>query len=304
MQQPECVCLSPYECTPYGFHILKNTLSTHFLCSHEKLLIIQSFNELKKFTKYPQMNDDKVLNFAFKRVSKKYDANVKIVIVGPLRESDMNDANQILIPIFGEIFYLPLSDNEIFYRNEKLEIPGFPLFNIFPKSILEGLATHEIFIFNEDTFKVRQTSFQSQYFEGSDVPSIEIDGIYHPFHFSKKRKAMTSLSPSQNGNSPKKLKIDMEKITSIEKENAEPLKEVNEIRVRFSGVPGECFICIDSYFKFMKTVENKIYFPIGTKLKFEYPEEKTISGRSVYFGPKGNEIGMYDMKNHIFYIYP
>jgi hypothetical protein len=297
----KCVCLSPYECTPLGNKILKNTLSTHFLFSLDEVWIIQSINELKKFSGSSQLKN------AFSRVSNKFDASVKIVIIGPLHESDMNDINDILIPKFGEIFYISLSENEIFIRDDKsnkLEIPGFTSFTVLPKPILNELCSHENFFFNEAKFKARKTSLVSQAFPES--PQMDIGEVYRPFYFSKKRKAAPAplekghtLAPLEKGHTPKQQKI------VVEEEAPAVEKESDEIRIRFSGVPGECFICISPSFKFILTIENRLCFPIGTKIKFESPEgEPNIHSRKIYYGQKNNEVGLYDSKNSILYIYP
>jgi hypothetical protein len=260
-------------------------------------LIIQSINELKKYSGSSQLKN------AFHHVSKKFDESVKIVIIGPLHENDMNYINDILIPKFGEIFYISLSENEIFIRNERLEIPGFCAYKVLPKPILEELCTHKNFCFNELKFKARPTSIVSQVFPES--PQMDIDAVYRPFYFSKKRKAaiapdhVTSpaSSPLENGHTPKQQKI------LVEDEVIEA--PADEIRIRFSGVPGECFICIGSKFKFIQTIENKLCFTIGTKIMFEFPErELNCNYRKIYFGPKNNEVGLYDLKNSIFYVYP
>jgi hypothetical protein len=82
-------------------------------------------------------------------------------------------------------------------------------------------------------------------------------------------------------------------------------KEPDGIRIRFSCVPGECFICIGSNYKYMLTIQNKLCFPIGTKLKFEFPEgEPNTYSQKIYYGQKKNEVGLYDSKNRIFYVYP
>jgi len=287
----KCVCISPYECTPLGYKILKNTLSTHFLYSIKEIWIIQGIAELNKFCGSSE------LSHAFNLISKMYDANVKIVIVGPLRDNDMNDINENLIPKFGEIFYISLSENEIFIRNDKLnklEIPGFESFIVLPKTILDELCSHEIFFFNDAKFKARKISLISKAFPES--PQMDIEEVYNPFYFSKKRKA----APLEKGHTPKQQKIVVK--DKVEDKVEKPL---DGIRIRFSGVPGECFICIGSNFKFMLTIENKLCFPIGTRIKFEYPEgEPNIHSRKVYYGQKNNEVGLYDSKNYIFYIYP
>jgi hypothetical protein len=261
-------------------------------------LIIQSINELKKFSGSSQLKN------AFHHVSNKFDESVKIVIIGPLHENDMNYINDILIPKFVEIFYISLSENEIFIRNERLEIPGFCAYKVLPKPILEELCTHKNFCFNELKFKARPKSIVSQAFPES--PQMDIEGVYRPFYFSKKRKAANApdhvtspaSSPLEDEHSSKQQKIVVEEAPAVEKES-------DEIRIRFSGVPGECFICIGSNFKFMQTIESKLCFPIGTKLKFEFPEDEANDhSRKIFYGQKNNEVGLYDLKNRIFYVYP
>jgi len=233
---------------------------------------------------------------------------VKIVIIGPLYESDMNDINDILIPKFGEIFYISLSENEIFIRDDKsnkLEIPGFSSFTVLPILVLEEICSHKNFCFNEAKFKARKTSLVSQAFPES--PQMDIGEVYRPFYFSKKRKAdhaplekghtpkQLTPAPLEKGHTPKQQKIVVE----------DKVEESDEIRIRFSGVPGECFICIGSNFKFVLTIENRLCFPIGTKIMFESPEgEPNIHSRKIYYGQKNNEVGLYDSKNSILYIYP
>jgi hypothetical protein len=303
----KCVCLSPYKCSPSGGTILKNTLSSHFLFSLEDILIIQSISELKQFS------GSVLLKNAFYSISKKFEASVKVVIIGPLYESDMNDINDILIPKFGEIFYISLSENEIFIRNDKsdkLEIPGFSSLTVLPKPILEELYSQENFFFDEAKFRARQTSIISKAFPES--PQMDFEGVYHPFYFSKKRKAPLEKKPA-----PKQQKIVVEEAPAAEKDISPiqqknvvedaPIveKEPDGIRIRFSCVPGECFICVGSNYKYMLTIQNKLCFPIGTKLKFEFPEgEPNIDSRKIYYGQKGNEVGLYDLKNRIFYVYP
>lgn len=297
----KCVCLSPYKCSPSGGTILKNTLSSYFFFSLEEVCIIQSINELKQFS------GSVLLKNAFYSISKKFEASVKVVIIGPLYESDMNDINDILIPKFGEIFYISLSENEIFIRNDKLdklEIPGFSSLTVLPKPILEELYSQENFFFDEAKFRARQTSIISKAFPES--PQMDMEGVYHPFYFSKKRKAPLEKEPV-----PKQQKIVVEEAPAAEKDIS-PIqqknvveKEPDGIRIRFSCVPGECFICIGSNYKYMLTIQNKLCFPIGTKLKFEFPEgEPNIDSRKIYYGQKGNEVGLYDCKNKIFYVYP
>jgi len=267
---------------------LKNTLSSYFLTSLEEVCIIQSTSEMKQFS------GSILLRNAFNSISNKFDANVKVVIVGPLYEDDMNDINDILIPKFGEIFYISLSENEIFIRNDKsdkLEIPGFSSFTVLPKPILEELYSKKNFFFDEAKFKARQASIISKAFPES--PQMDFEGVYRPFYFSKKRKAPLEKEPDA-----KQQKIVVEEAPAAE-------KEPDGIRIRFSCVPGECFICIGSNYKYMLTIQNKLCFPIGTKLKFEFPEgEQNIDLRKIYYGPKGNEVGLYDSKNKIFYVYP
>ena len=289
----KCVCLSPYKCSPSGSIILKNTLSSYFLTSLEEVCIIQSINELKQFS------GSILLKNAFYSISNKFEASVKIVIIGPLYEGDMNDINNILIPKFGEIFYISLSENEIFIRNDKLEIPGFSSFKVLPKPILEDLYSQENFCFNELKFLTRRTSIVSQAFPGS--PQMDIQDAYRPFYFSKKRKAAIALdpapSPLEKEPASKQQKILVEEAPAVE-------KEPDGIRIRFSCVPGECFICIGSNYKYMLTIQNKLCFPIGTKLKFEFPEgEPNTYSRKIYYGQKKNEVGLYDSKNRIFYVY-
>jgi hypothetical protein len=303
----KCICLSPYKSSLSGSKILKNTLSSYFLTSLEEVCIIQGISELKQFS------GSVLLKNAFYSISKKIEASVKIVIIGPLYESDMNDINDILIPKFGEIFYISLSENEIFIRNDKsdkLEILGFSSFTVLPKPILEELYSQEIFFFDEAKFKARQTSFISKAFPES--PQMDFEGVYRPFYFSNKRKVPLEKEPA-----PKQQKIVVEEAPAVEKKPAPKQqkivveeapaveKEPDGIRIRFSCVPGECFICIDSNYKYMLTIQNKICFPIGTKLKFEFPEgEPNIDSRKIYYGQKGNEVGLYDSKNRIFYVYP
>jgi hypothetical protein len=303
----KCVCLSPYKCSPSGNTILKNTLSSHFLFSLEEVCIIQSMNELKKFS------GSALLKNAFYSLSNKFDASVKIVIIGPLYDDDMNDINNILIPKFGDIFYISLSENEIFIRNDKsdkLEIPGFSSFTVFPKPILEELYSKKNFFFDEEKFKSRQTSIISKAFPES--PQMDMEGVYRPFYFSKKRKAPLEKEPVT-----KQQKNVVEEAPVVEKEPASKQqkivveeapavqKEPDGIRIRFSCVPGECFICIGSNYKYMLTIQNKLCFPIGTKLKFEFPEgEPNTYSQKIYYGQKGNEVGLYDSKNRIFYVYP
>jgi len=286
----KCVCLSPYKCTPLGNKILQNTLSTHFLFSLEDILIIQSINELKK------ISGSALLKNAFNFLSNKFDTSMKIVIVGPLYDSDMNDINDILIPKFGEIFYISLSENEIFIRNDKsdkLEIPGFSSFTVLPKPILEELCSQENFCFNEAKFKARQTKIISKAFPES--PQMDIEGVYRPCYFSKKRKS--EIVPLEKEPASKQQKIVVEEAPVVE-------KEPDGIRIRFSCVPGECFICIGSNYKYMLTIRNKLCFPIGTKLKFEFPEgEPNTYSQKIYYGQKKNEVGLYDSKNRIFYVY-
>ena len=303
----KCVCLSPYKCSPSGGTILKNTLSSYFFTSLEEVCIIQSISELKQFS------GSILLKNAFYSISNKFDSSVKIVIIGPLYDGDMNDINDILIPKFGEIFYISLSDNEIFIRDDKsdkLEIPGFSSFTVLPKPILEELCSQENFYFNEAKFKARQTSIISKAFPES--PQMDFEGVYHPFYFSKKRKA-----PLEKESAYKQQKIVVEEVPAAEKDPSSkeqkivvedaPIveKEPDGIRIRFSCVPGECFICIGSNYKYMVTIQNKLCFPIGTKLKFEFPEdEPNTYSQKIYYGQKGNEVGLYDLKNKIFYIYP
>lgn len=297
----KCVCLSPYKCSPSGSIILKNTLSSYFLTSLEEICIIQSINELKQFS------GSILLKNAFYTISNKFEASVKIVIIGPLYKGDMNDINDILIPKFGEIFYISLSENEIFIRNDKsdkLEIPGFSSFTVFPKPILEELYSKKNFFFDEEKFKARQTSIISKAFPES--PQMDMEGVYRPFYFSKKRKASLEKEPTS-----KEQKIVVEEVSAAEKNPASKEqkivveKEPDEIRIRFSCVPGECFICIGSNYKYMLTIQNKLCFPIGTKLKFEFPEgEPNTYSQKIYYGQKGNEVGLYDSKNRIFYVYP
>jgi len=303
----KCVCLSPYKCSPSGSTKLKNTLSSYFLTSLEEVCIIQSTSEMKKFS------GSILLKNTFNSILNKFDANVKVVIVGPLYEDDMNDLNDILIPKFGEIFYISLSENEIFIRNDKsdkLEIPGFSSFTVLPKPILEELYSKENFFFDEAKFRARQTSIISKAFPES--PQMDMEGVYHPFYFSKKRKAPLEKEPAS-----KQQKIVVEETPAAEKNPASKEqkivveeapaveKEPDGIRIRFSCVPGECFICIGSNYKYMVTIQNKLCFPIGTKLKFEFPEgEPNIDSRKIYYGQKGNEVGLYDCKNKIFYVYP
>jgi hypothetical protein len=247
-------------------------------------------NELKKFS------GSSKLKTAFHHASSKFNESVKIVIIGPLRESDMNYLNENLIPKFDEVFYVSLSENEIFIRNEKFEIPGFCAFKFLPKPILEEICTHKNFCFNEAKFKARPTSIVSQAFPES--PQMDIEGVYRPFYFSKKRKSANAHIPLEDEHTPKQQKIVVEEVPAVE-------TEPDGTRIRFSGVPGECFICIGSSFKFMQTIENKLCFPIGTKLKFEFPEDE-VNGhsRKIFYGQKNNEVGLYDLKNRIFYVYP
>jgi hypothetical protein len=319
----KCVCLSPYLClAPDEVGII---LSTFFFQSDDNCNVemITGSRQIKKFI---QISDSKFNDFSFfldnclRKICFDLPKETKIVIVGPLNEKHRMNAHHRLSEKYDEIYYLPLSDLEIFKKNDQLVIPGFPSFRVLPQSIQQELCSFKFFDIKPASFLPRLDSYPSNF-----DPKIRIDceGLYipynrpkrpleleqYPVHLFKKSKTLRIEIPTNDSEkgyvpTPPRM-IDNYSEKKYVLTPPQISDEVREVRIRFNRIPEDCIISMTSEKNFIKTLENTLIFPIGTRLAYEFPEvEKIMTLKCVYFGSYANVVGNYDFVRKIFYIHP
>jgi hypothetical protein len=319
----KCVCLSPYLClAPNEVGMILSTFFSQPV-DNRSVEIIAGSRQIREFI---QISDSKFNDFSFflDNCLRKFCTDLlketKIVIVGPLNEKHRMNANHRLSEKFDEIYYLPLSDLEIFKKNDKLVIPGFPSFRVLPQSIQQELCSVKFFDFDPTSFLPRLDSYPSNF-----DPKIRIDweGLYIPYN-RPKRPLELEQSPIPLFKKSKTLRIEIPTNDSEKGYVPTPPRmsdnysekgyvptpprmsdEVREVRIRFNRIPEDCIISMTSEKNFIKTLKNTLIFPIGTRLAYEFPEvEKIITLKCVYFGSYANVVGNYDFIRKIFYIHP
>lgn len=277
--------ISPYGCR--NIPGLLHALSHSFSVKENEVFYLSGMEQLKDFS------NSFLLPKTFSHASKLFGRCVKIVIMGPLHQQDMRSAEHYFHN-FDEVFYMSLSDDDIFVLGGRMIIPGCP-FKLPPGEMLDGIRTHDFFVFDEKTFKKRSRLVVPRAFPQS--PEYSLEGVCSPY--SKKRKSSEAQTPSILP------EIVVEEAPASSTTSSTAYSTDEETRLRFSGVPEPCIIRTGPEFNFIKTVGNKLCFPVGTKLKFEFPEDE-VKGHSkdIFFGPRRNCVGLYDYKNEVFYIYP
>jgi hypothetical protein len=294
MQKTELCLISPYPCK--NKHKVQEVFSLLFSMKPFEVFFLSGMLELKEFS------NSSILLKSFLKASTIFGPAVTIVLMGPLHELDMRAA-EFHFRTFKKVFYLSLSDNEIFIRGGEMIIPGCR-FNLPPGKMWEEIRTDKYFVFDEKTFGERQKEVVSIAFPGS--PRYSLDGVCSPFHPDRKRTS--SEMPLEDADKPtlKLSKIVVEEAPAPSTAPSTASSSAGEeIRLRFNGVKDECIIRTSPKYNFIKTENNYLCFPVGTRLKFEFPEDE-VKGHSkdIFFGPRRNCVGLYDWKNEIFYIYP
>ena len=315
-----CVCLSPYLClAPNGVEMILSEFFYQLGGDNCNMEIIAGSRQMRKFIQIPDSkgNDFSLfLDICLRKICVDFSKETKIVIVGPLNEKHRMNAHRRLSEKFDGIFYLPLSDLEIFKKNDQLVIPGFPSFHVLPQSIQHELCSTAFFDFDPASFLPRLDSYPSNF-----DPKIRIDceGLYIPHRrpkrplkleqcvipLSKKSKTLRIEIPANDSEKRFVLTPSPRLSDEINAKLQEEVQEVREVRIRFNRIPEDCIISMTSEKNFIKTSENALIFPIGTRLAYEFPKlEKSASLKCVYFGSYANVVGNYDCVRKIFYIHP